>query len=144
LLKQLVDTAGHADKLRALQLEAEADIQAFEPVIPRHESDFPGPDAIPDATFVAVNETGDYVGLACLTGDPARAELGTGLTGVARSFRGRGIATALKVRTILAAQQLGCSNLNTGGGGSDTPMMRINRKVGFEIEPAWITFRKGF
>jgi hypothetical protein len=30
--------------------------------------------------------------------------------------------------------------MNAGGGGVDTAMMRVNRKLGFEIEPAWLTF----
>jgi hypothetical protein len=35
---------------------------------------------------------------------------------------------------------MGCVELNAGGGGVDTPILRVNRKLGFEIEPAWITF----
>lgn len=128
------------DRLLALQREVEEDVLAFEPIIPKRHADVTGPATIQDATVVAVARDGAYVGLASLVGDPSRPDLGCGLTGVARPYRNRGIATALKARTASIARRMGCRDLNAGGGGTDTPMLRVNRKLGFEIEPAWITF----
>ena len=54
------------------------------------------------------------------------------------------IATALVARTAAVAQRLGCTELNAGGGGVDTPMLRVVRTLGFEVEPAWVTFSKQY
>lgn len=80
--------------------------------------------------------------MASLMGKAGNELLECGLTGVVRAWRNRGVATALKARTVQIARELGCRELNAGGGGVDTPMLRVNRKLGFEIEPAWITFAK--
>lgn len=136
------DLAGDPDRDRRLldlQRELEEDALALEPVIPRRHDDVTSPDTILDATIVAVAPDGRYVGIASLVGDPFGAHLACGFTGVDRPYRNRGISTALKARTAQIAQGLGCQELNAGGGGVDTPMLRVNRKLGFEIEPAWIT-----
>jgi GNAT superfamily N-acetyltransferase len=136
------DLAGDPDRDRRLvdlQRELEEDALAFEPVIPRRHDDVTSPDTLLDATVVAVAPDGRYVGIASLVGEAAGAQLGCGFTGVALPYRNRGIATALKARVAQIATGMGCVELNTGGGGVDTPMLRVNRKLGFEIEPAWIT-----
>ena len=137
------DLAGEPEpdrRLLHLQRELEEDALALEPVIPRRHDDVTSPDTILDTTIVAVAPDGRYVGIASLVGDPVEAHLGCGFTGVDRRYRNRGIATALNARTAQIAQGLGCQELNAGGGGVDTPMLRVNRKLGFAIEPAWITF----
>jgi len=79
------------------------------------------PWAIPEAYFIAV-VGGEYAGLSSLFRPQVGDWLNQGLTGVRREFRGRGIATALKVRTVLA----------------------INGRFGFVRQPAWITLQKDF
>jgi GNAT superfamily N-acetyltransferase len=128
-------------RLLALQRQIEEDVLAFEPVIPSRHDDITGPDTIRDSAFVAVTVAdGDYVGFASLVGERDAKHLACGLTGVARPYRNRGIATALKARVAQTAQAWGAVELNAGGGGADTPILRVNRKLGFDIEPAWITF----
>lgn len=127
-------------RLVALQRELEEDAFAFEPIIPRTHDDVTSADTLLDTTVVAVAPDGGYVGIANLVGDATGTNLGCGFTGVARAYRNRGIATALKARVAQIAKAMGCTELNAGGGGVDTAMQRVNRKVGFEIEPAWITF----
>jgi mycothiol synthase len=137
------DLAGDPERDRRLldlQRKLEDDALAFEPVIPRRHDDVTSPDTILDATIVAVAPDGRTIGIASLVGDPVGANLGCGFTGVDRPYRNRGIATALKSRTAQIAKGLGCQELNAGGGGADTPILRVIRKLGFEIEPAWITF----
>ncbi len=137
------DVAGDPERDRRLvelQRELEEDALAFEPIIPRTHDDVTSPDTLLDATVVAVAPDGRYVGLASLVGDAAGKHLGCGFTGVAHAYRNRGIATALEARVAQIAKGMGCVALNTGGGGVDTAMQRVNRKLGFEIEPAWITF----
>lgn len=112
----------------------------FEPIIPRRRPDVTDDETILDTCTVAVGTDGAYVGIASTCGEPGARSLGCGFTGVARSYRVRGIATALKSRTAAAARELGCRELNAGGGGADSAMQHVNRRLGFEIEPAWITF----
>lgn len=138
----------HADvdrdqKLSVLQDALEHDVEHFDPIVPRRESDIVGPETIHEALIVAIAPDGSYVGLACLLGSPTDASIACGLTGVLRAYRNRGIATALKVRTAEIAQGWGAAELNTGGGGgADAAIVRLNRAVGFDVEPPWITYAK--
>ena len=137
------DLAGDPDrdgKLEALQRELEEDAVAFEPVIPRRHPLLTEPGAILEGAVVAVVPDGSFVGLVSLFGETVYADLDCDFFGVARGYRNRGIATALLARSAEVAQALGGHKLGTGGGGNDTPMMRVIRKLGFDIEPAWITF----
>lgn len=113
---------------------------AFEPVVPKHHALVSEPGTILEGVMVAVAADGRYVGLASLRGETVYSDFDCGFTGVARSYRNRGIATALMARSAGVAQALGGHKLGTGGGGNDTPMIRVIRKLSFDIEPAWITF----
>lgn len=124
----------------ALQRELEEDSVAFEPVIPRFQDDLRSEYAMPDTLMLALTGDGEIVGMASLIGPPRGEMIECGFTGVARTYRNRGIATALEARTAGIAQELGFSDLNAGGGGTDTPILRVKRKLGYAIEPAWITF----
>ncbi len=137
------ELAGDHDRdarLITLQRAVEEDAVAFEPIIPQLLEDVRSPDTIPGSVVVAVASDGAYVGLASLLGDATQTACSSGFVGVARPYRNRGIATALMARTIAIARELGCRDLNAGGGGVNTSMLRVSRKLGFTIEPAWITF----
>ena len=56
-----------------------------------------------------------------------------------REYRGRGIATVLKVRSLSVAKELGATKSGTGGGGTNSPMKRLNQKLGYEVGPEWVT-----
>jgi len=58
-----------------------------------------------------------------------------GFTGVARAYRGRRIATALKVRAIRAARRRGVPMLETENHADNHPMLAINRKLGYQFGP---------
>lgn len=64
------------------------------------------------------------------------------LTAVAVEYRGRGVATALKVLTIQYAQQHGFREIRTFNSSRNAPMLAINTKLGFVRQPAWILFVK--
>jgi GNAT superfamily N-acetyltransferase len=93
------------------------------------------PDFVPEMHIIA-RTGGRVVGITQLwasQGDPS--VLYTGFTGVARDHRQRGIATALKVRSIRAAQQTigavkGGLRIKTNNEESN-PMLSINRALGF-------------
>jgi GNAT superfamily N-acetyltransferase len=101
------------------------------------------PDLLPDGWFVAVDRaTGQYVGMCQLWHSQASADLYNGLTGVLRSHRRRGIALALKLRSIAYAKTLGRPTIKTWNESNNRAMLSINEALGFVKQPAWIDFVK--
>lgn len=80
------------------------------------------------------------VGMACLNTEYPDL-LQNGLTGVDRNYRNRGIATALKALVADYAKQHGYDDINAAGSGENQAMLRVNRKLGYKIEPPWITYK---
>ena len=89
-----------------------------------------------DLSFVALD--GDrVVGYALLH---THTE-GTGehsMTGVARRYRGRGIALALKETQIAAAKDAGYQTLRTQNDLGNAPMRRVNEKLGYVRKFEWV------
>jgi GNAT superfamily N-acetyltransferase len=85
---------------------------------------------IPEANFMALHGTA-YIGLTSLWGTLSSDRLYTGMTGVKRAYRRKGIATALKLRTVSFAQTHGTRLLMTSNN-SENPMYQLNLKLGFE------------
>jgi mycothiol synthase len=101
-----------------------------------------GPEAIPEAMFLA-RDGQRFVGYSALTAINALPDtVDTGFTGVIPEYRGRGIAMALKLRAIQYAIEHGYHSIRTDNNSLNAPMLRINQALGFEREPAWITFEK--
>lgn len=67
---------------------------------------------------------------------------GSGLAGVRREYRNRGIGTALMAHACAWAKEHGYAEVNAGGAGVNAPMLKVIRRIGFDVEPAWITFAK--
>jgi GNAT superfamily N-acetyltransferase len=101
------------------------------------------PWSIPDAYFIAVVD-GRYAGVSSLFRPQVGDWLNQGLTGVAREFRGRGLATALKVRTVEYARAHGVREIRTWNEINNQRILAINTKFGFVRQPAWFTLRKEF
>jgi len=122
-----------------------ADVPSTDPVTPvtfeewdlTHGSG--SPTFIADAFFVAIDRDGRWVGMSNLERqleDPTF--VWQGLTGVRREDRGRGIAMALKLRTVTYAQGMGVDHIKTWNAQQNRPMLRINEAMGYEKQPAWI------
>jgi GNAT superfamily N-acetyltransferase len=62
-----------------------------------------------------------------------------GLTAVARVWRRRGVATALKQTQIVAAKHAGYRRLVTASEERNEPMRNLNAKLGFKPEPSLST-----
>jgi RimJ/RimL family protein N-acetyltransferase len=78
-----------------------------------------------------------WVGLAAVSYDPEAGLAHNAFTGVLHEYRGRGLATALKLLAIRYAQQLGARAIRTGNDSRNAPMLTINRKLGYRPEPGW-------
>jgi GNAT superfamily N-acetyltransferase len=99
------------------------------------------PNFMPEGIFIAIDK-GQYVALSELwrsQADPKR--LYTGLTGVLRSHRRRGLATAVKVHAICFAQSYGATILETDNE-ENNPMFQLNLQLGFRPQPALVEFKK--
>jgi len=100
------------------------------------------PGFLPEGYFLA--RDGDQcVGLSFLERRELRPDsLEHGFTGVRREYRGRGIATALKLKTIEYAHTHGYREIVTGNSTLNAPMLAINQKLGFVRQPAKVEFVK--
>jgi GNAT superfamily N-acetyltransferase len=63
-------------------------------------------------------------------------------TGVDRAYRGKGVARALKVRTVEWARQNGVDYIYTGNDEGNKRMLAINVRLGYEPVAASIEVRK--
>ena len=82
------------------------------------------------------------VGMAMFWRSESTKDLFTGLTAVAREYRGKGLATALKLKALRFAKQYGAQKVFTDNDSRNVEMIAINEKLGFEQLPAWISLRK--
>ena len=102
------------------------------------------PNLIPEAFFIA--KAGElYVGesyLQASKADPTQPY--QGLTAVRREFRGKGIATALKIKVIEFAQKNNYKTIKTSNDSENPSMLGINQRLGFVRQPAWIQFEREF
>lgn len=56
-------------------------------------------------------------------------------SGVLPEYRGRGLAQALKLMTVRKAIEWGADYIRTHNDSTNTPMLKINRKFGYQPEP---------
>jgi GNAT superfamily N-acetyltransferase len=80
-----------------------------------------------------------YASLMIMAGNPTVAW--HGMTAVARSWRGRGVASALKRATILWAGANGLHALETANDEANAPMRAVNGRLGYQPIPDEIYYR---
>ena len=121
------------------------DIPTMDPITKRDFETFrkayDGPGFVPEMYLVALKD-GRQVGTASLWEQPASPDrLYTELTGVLPRFRRKGIATALKVRSLELGKKTGARWVDTDNDDTN-PMYLLNVKLGFRPLPAWLVFRR--
>lgn len=102
---------------------------------------FENPDFVPETYFVALD--GDQlVGESNLFPNHENPEqMITEYTGVVRTHRRRGIASALKVRVIESAKARGIKTI-VAGNDIRNPMYELNLQLGFQPQPGELFFEK--
>jgi GNAT superfamily N-acetyltransferase len=131
-----------------LEMEASRDIPLIDPFTPlayEHwkKEQFEAPSALPEAWFLAVDRDGRFLAVSNLFASlDDTTFLWQGFTGVRREARGRGLAMALKLRTVEYARARGKREIKTWNDQRNRSMLRINEALGFVKQPAWIEFEK--
>ncbi len=128
------DHPGLESGMYAVALEAEPDIPGAHERGPGTFEEFLAvnldrPARRPELTFVALVD-GKVVGYAILHAGP-RDVCFHGMTGVARAWRGRGVAAALKRNQIVAARAAGYRLLVTENEERNVPIRRLNEAFGY-------------
>jgi GNAT superfamily N-acetyltransferase len=132
------DAKLEAIQAEAIQAEAMADLPGFEPVVPT-QMDFKDR-KLWDPFFIAVRGN-EYLGFASLDGSNDHLHIDAG--GVARANRMQGIGLALGARLMSWAKLRGSPvDIGDGGAKSNIAHIRLLERLGFELEPDWITFEK--
>jgi mycothiol synthase len=132
----------------AVAQEALPDIPGDGPEIPPTLEEFRIRDVdraiIPAGGFVIGIDvvTGRVAGYANLMLVPGRPTVAWhGMTAVARAWRGRGLARALKAATIAWALDNGLEALEGSNDVENAPMRAVNKRLGYQPEPDEIQFR---
>ncbi|MEM7125584.1 MAG: GNAT family N-acetyltransferase [Chloroflexota bacterium] len=98
------------------------------------------PNFLPEANFFAIDGD-EWVGVSTLWKTASEKCLSVDITGVLTSHRRKGIATALKLKTIEFAINYGATTIKTGNE-ENNPMYDLNIMLGFKPKPAWLEMRK--
>lgn len=98
------------------------------------------PNLLPEGYFLALQGE-QMVGVTMLFKSNRPQTLRTGLTGVLRSHRRRGLAMALKLRAIEFARSYGARYIRTSNHQINRPMLALNETLGFVKEPATVLLR---
>src|SRR5207245_4943489 len=100
------------------------------------------PHLLPDGYFLA-KDGSNFVGMSDVHRiDSEPAVLNQDDTGVIREYRGRGIATALKLRVIDFGKKNGYRIIKTWNDSVNASMLAINNKLGFKRQVGWILMEK--
>jgi GNAT superfamily N-acetyltransferase len=95
---------------------------------------------IADATIVALD--GERIAAFTTTGKSGTDRGYTWMTGTGRDYRGRGLATALKVKMLAAAKVAGLRAMLTTNDEPNKAMRGINAKLGYVMLPANVELEK--
>ncbi len=93
-----------------------------------------------DATIVALD--GEKIAAFTTTGKQGTDRGYTWMTGTGRDYRGRGLATALKLKMLAGAKAAGLRAMLTTNDEPNKAMRGINEKLGYVLLPAHIELEK--
>ncbi len=102
---------------------------------------FNHPRYFPEAYILAIKDD-EFVGMSSHWYKEKENSLFTGLTGVRKDYRGKGIATAMKIKAIGVAKEENIAKIKTMNETRNEDILHINEKMGFEKKPGWVDFEK--
>ncbi len=148
-LTTLAERPDLVDGVHALAIEAFADIPGGDtPMAVGDLAEFRARDVdrpgIPPAAFMIATDasTDEVIGYACLMFVPGSTTLAWhDMTAVARTWRGRGLATLLKRATIAWGIREGLVALVTGNDEDNAPMRAVNARLGYQPLPDEVFLR---
>lgn len=97
----------------------------------------------PDGVFLAIAD-GRWAGIHTIgeLKDSDIADFTVDFTGVRRPFRGRGVATALKMLGVRYAKSKGGTKIMTHNDSRNGPMLAVNTRLGYEPRPGLLLMNK--
>ncbi|ADV66395.1 GNAT family N-acetyltransferase [Deinococcus maricopensis] len=108
-----------------------------------------GPEFVPDATFLAVQDgedggaRGPLIGWSSLRANPGGFWV-IGMTGVVRAHRSRGLALTLKLQGMRYAQAHGGGEIRTFNDAPNAAMLGMNDRLGFIRHTAHLRYARAF
>ena len=120
-----------ADSRAAIDIPGEDSVETWEEFC--HEN-FNDEGYLPQGAHVAMHEQ-QIVAVAHAWLDKDHDRMVNAMTGVIPEYRGRGIATALKVKTIKCAKEAGVTEILTQNDSENAPMLAVNGKLGYKRWP---------
>lgn len=146
VLTLAADTDPEAErKLWQVFQESVQDVPTTMPVVPvpfeQWRKWLSKPSVTRDAVWIA--RDGDaIVGVSVLSYPPVRGNVWTEYTGTSRSVRGRGVARALKLETVMQALGRGVPRVRTGNDAANAPILHLNEELGYRQFGAGIQYLK--
>ncbi|MDQ2953307.1 MAG: GNAT family N-acetyltransferase [Chloroflexota bacterium] len=102
---------------------------------------FDSPSVRLDRMWIA-REGNAIVGISVLAYPRTRGNVWTDWTGTARTVRGRGVARALKLETVMQAIALGTTSVRTENDGANAPILHLNEEMGYVRIPGFVQLLK--
>jgi GNAT superfamily N-acetyltransferase len=102
---------------------------------------FDSPSVRLDRMWIA-REGDAIVGISVLAYPPTRGNVWTDWTGTGRKVRGRGVARALKLETVMQAISLGTKRVRTENDGENAPILHLNEEMGYVRIPGSVQLLK--
>jgi len=102
---------------------------------------FDSPSVRLDRMWIA-RQGDDIVGISVLAYPPTRGNVWTDWTATGRKVRGRGVARALKLETVMQAIALGTKRVRTENDGANAPILHLNEEMGYTRIPGWVQLLK--
>jgi GNAT superfamily N-acetyltransferase len=128
-------------KTYLMSCEAEKDIPTSDTIVSDSFEYFmewvESPNLHQDRFWIA-RDGDEVVGLSTLAFPVERGHVSTDFTCVARSHRGRGIARALKMETLVQAIDLGVDRVRTDNDFRNAPILHLNEDLGYRHVFDWI------
>lgn len=121
-------------QLYELDVEGEQDVPTTVPYVPQTFQAFmkwfEDPSLHLDRFWIA-RDGERIIGLSVLSYPPVRGHVSTEWTTTRRADRGRGIARALKLETVMQAIELGIQRVRTDNDSENPPILHLNEQMGY-------------